>query len=76
LARSDWIGSSPALRPFTPPVSDLVLRNVDTGAFEVYDIASNALVGVPEGGPMLTSIATGAPTWRRGPRRRESRAVA
>jgi hypothetical protein len=25
--------------------SDLVLRNVNTGAFEVYDIADNALVG-------------------------------
>jgi len=25
--------------------SDLVLRNVNTGAFEVYDIANNAIIG-------------------------------
>jgi hypothetical protein len=28
-----------------PGASDLVLRNVNTGAFEVYDIAGNTLVG-------------------------------
>ena len=28
-----------------PRASDLVLRNVNTGAFEVYDIAGNTLVG-------------------------------
>ena len=28
-----------------PGESDLVLRNVNTGAFEVYDIAGNQLVG-------------------------------
>ena len=28
-----------------PGASDLVLRNVNSGAFEVYDIASNTLVG-------------------------------
>jgi hypothetical protein len=28
-----------------PGASDLVLRNVNTGAFEVYDIANNQLTG-------------------------------
>jgi hypothetical protein len=28
-----------------PGTSDLVLRNVNSGAFEVYDIAGNTLVG-------------------------------
>jgi hypothetical protein len=28
-----------------PGASDLVLRNVNTGAFEVYDIASNQITG-------------------------------
>jgi hypothetical protein len=28
-----------------PGASDLVLRNVNTGAFEVYDIAGNQLIG-------------------------------
>jgi len=28
-----------------PGESDLVLRNVNTGQFEVYDVAGNALVG-------------------------------
>jgi hypothetical protein len=28
-----------------PAASDLVLRNVNTGAFEVYDIANNQLTG-------------------------------
>jgi hypothetical protein len=35
----------PASRRSTPPAaSDLVLRNVNSGAFEVYDLAGNTLL--------------------------------
>jgi hypothetical protein len=41
---SDWqyAGIAPV---HAPGASDLVLRNVNSGAFEVYDIAGNQLVG-------------------------------
>jgi hypothetical protein len=32
-------------RPTPPGASDLVLRNVNTGAFEVYNIANNQITG-------------------------------
>jgi hypothetical protein len=42
-----------------PGASDLVLRNVNTGAFEVYDIAGNTLVGA-------ASLGTVGLDWRLG----------
>ena len=47
-ARWAWIGSSPAIAPIhAAGASDLVLRNVNTGAFEVYDIANNQITSAP-----------------------------
>ena len=50
-----------------PGASDLVLRNVNTGAFEVYDIAGNALVGAANLGAVgldwqLNGFAVDPPT--------------
>ena len=51
--------------------SDLVLRNVNSGAFEVYDIASNTLVGAASLGAVgldwqLGSFAASSPTGATG----------
>src|SRR6266446_8302057 len=44
-ARSAWIFRSPAcFGPFhAPGASDMILRNVNTGQFEVYDIVNNQI---------------------------------
>ena len=45
-ARSGWIGRSLASpRSMAAGTSDMVLRNVNTGAFQVYNIANNQLTG-------------------------------
>src|SRR2546427_374868 len=44
-ARRGWIELA-GFGPFNGPgTSDLVLRNTNTGAFEVYDIANNQITG-------------------------------
>jgi hypothetical protein len=50
-----------------PGASDLVLRNVNTGQFEVYDIANNQLTGAAALGSVgldwsLGGFAVGSPT--------------
>jgi len=49
-----------------------VLRNVNTGAFEVYDIANNQLTGAASlGAAWIGSLADLPPIlWRRQPRGR------
>jgi hypothetical protein len=42
-----------------PGASDLVLRNVNTGAFEVYDIANNQLTGAAPLGAVGTDWQLG-----------------
>ena len=42
-----------------PGESDLVLRNVNTGAFEVYDIANNQITGA-------ASLGQVGPNWQVG----------
>ena len=41
-----------------PGASDLVLRNINTGAFEVYDIANNQLTGAASLGALRRSCAS------------------
>ena len=50
-----------------PGASDLVLRNANTGAFEVYDIANNQIIGAASLGQVgldwqLGGFAASAPT--------------
>jgi hypothetical protein len=50
-----------------PSTTDLVLRNVNTGAFEVYDIANNQITGASALGSVgldwqLGGFAANAPT--------------
>ena len=54
-----------------PGASDLVLRNVNTGAFEVYDIANNQLTGAANLGQIglgwqLGGLAADPPTGSMG----------
>jgi hypothetical protein len=48
-----------------PGASDLILRNVNTVAFEVYDIAGSALVGGASLGPVGLDWHCGLPTFAR-----------